>query len=299
MNIDNKTWESENGNWCRKCGCCQKVIIHSSSRSCISACKKHRLCRICSKIRKHSESNRKLIADGIIWKDSLSSKWYRKCPCCSQAIGHTTIRVCARGVRQKMACFHCRQTGNKNHRFGTKASSATRKLLSLSRLGTKNHFFGKHHSSDAKRKLSLAAKRRTPEEIEKRIISMNKNRFIRKPYTFPDGKTTIFLQGYEAWTIDYLLSSSLAPQDIKTEHADKPKIKYELSGSSKTYYPDCFLPLSNTIVETKSSWTWTQNMAMNKAKISSSLDYGFNVRVITWDRGHKLVEDTTYTKTVP
>ena len=292
-------WKNENGSWCRKCGFCHKIIIHSSLQVCSSAYKKHRLCRKCSKAGKHFEPNQKLIDDEIIWKDFLSSKWCRKCPNCSTIIGHTTIKICIRGVRQNLDCFSCRETGNKNHRFGTTASSETRRRLSLSRTGTKHYFFGKHHSLDTKKKLSLAAKRRTPQEIEKRIISMNKNRFIRKPYTFPDGKPTIFLQGYEAWTIDYLLSSSLSSQDIKTEHADKPKIKYELSGSPKTYYPDCFLPSSNTIVETKSPWTWNQNLAMNKAKISSSIDCGFNVRVIIWNRDHKLVEDITYLKTVP
>jgi len=123
--------------------------------------------------------------------------------------------------------------------------------------------------------------------------SMSNNRWERKPYTFPNGKK-VKVQGYECWTLDFLISSSLQEDDIKVDTKDKPKIFYNWNGQSKRYYPDCYISSSNTIVETKSDWTWNMEVEKNEAKITGSLQCGHDVRFIIWGHNKRLISDATY-----
>jgi hypothetical protein len=128
-------------------------------------------------------------------------------------------------------------------------------------------------------------------QIEKHI----NNGFKWKSYIFPTGNE-VKVQGYECLTINYLISSSISPNDIKVRREEKPVILYEWSGSTRRYFPDCLLDTCNTIVETKSTYTWTFQKEQNFAKIKGSIESGYNIRVIVWDRNHSLVSDIIYTK---
>ena len=55
------------------------------------------------------------------------------------------------------------------------------------------------------------------------------------------------------------------------------------------YFPDCFVSSSNTLVETKSPWTWNLDPERNIAKISASLSAGYNVQVVIWAPDKTLV----------
>lgn len=122
---------------------------------------------------------------------------------------------------------------------------------------------------------------------------LNHKGFRRKLYQFSDGRIEK-VQGYESLTIDFLLSQSIKPEEIILSGPTKPIIQYQFSGSIRDYFPDCYLPNSNTIVETKSTWTWELQKYQNLSKISASLNSGHNVRMITWNGKHNLVSDITY-----
>ncbi len=125
---------------------------------------------------------------------------------------------------------------------------------------------------------------------EKRRLN---NGFKWKSFIFPDGRTEK-LQGYEPLTVRYLISSSIDPSEIRIDHAEKPVIPYEWSGSVHRYHPDCFLNKSNVLVETKSTYTWEFQEEQNKAKIKGVLRAGYRMRVIVWNRKKKLHSDVIY-----
>ena len=106
------------------------------------------------------------------------------------------------------------------------------------------------------------------------------------------------VQGYEPYTLNYLISSSISPNEIKIKYDEKPKINYEFNGIIKPYIPDAYILNTNTIVETKSSWTWKSNIDRNLAKIKGTTNAGHNMRVIIWRGNKKLISDTTYSSSL-
>jgi hypothetical protein len=129
--------------------------------------------------------------------------------------------------------------------------------------------------------------------VRKQSVSKKYRQYRWKNYTLPNGKV-IRIQGYENWTIDKLLKEDILQDEIKTEYESKPTIDYEFSGSFHKYIPDCYIPSSNIIIETKSKWTWNKDLEQNLSKISSSLCKGYDVRVLVWDRYCRLVSDLIY-----
>jgi len=123
--------------------------------------------------------------------------------------------------------------------------------------------------------------------------TINKSGYKYKPYIFSNGRVEK-IQGYESYTLNYLISSSVSPNDIKIKHKEKPKINYEFGGIIHPYIPDAYISSSNTIVETKSSWTWKSYLNKNMAKIKGTTDSGHNMRVIIWKGNGKLISDTLY-----
>lgn len=121
----------------------------------------------------------------------------------------------------------------------------------------------------------------------------NNNGFKWETYIFPDGRLEK-VQGYESLTIKYLISSSIHYNDIVLSRKDKPIISYDWKEKSHNYFPDCYIPSTNTIVETKSLYTWKSQEGQNFAKISGSLKEGYNIRVIVWDRKKQLISDIIY-----
>lgn len=121
---------------------------------------------------------------------------------------------------------------------------------------------------------------------------INKGGFKKKTYIFPNGKR-VKIQGYEDWTIDYLLKNNIGSEEMIVEK-HKPVIYYIYEKRQRIYFPDCYLPSYNTIVETKSIWLWNRDRPQIKAKIKASLKKGFNFRLVVWDKKRLLKIDRTY-----
>jgi len=90
-----------------------------------------------------------------------------------------------------------------------------------------------------------------PETFEK--IQTTAKRF--KEYTFPSGEIRK-IQGYEGFALDELVQIYTEEQ-IKTDRKDVGRIKYEMNGSIKYYYPDILIPHENKLIEVKSKFTYT------------------------------------------
>jgi hypothetical protein len=117
----------------------------------------------------------------------------------------------------------------------------------------------------------------------------NNNGFKWKIYTFSNGRTEK-IQGYENLTLDFLISTgSITINDIKIKQDEKPLVKYYWNGSERRYFPDCYLSSTNTIVETKSDYYWKSQYEQNLAKILGSLNSGYNIQFVIWNRQHHLV----------
>ena len=124
---------------------------------------------------------------------------------------------------------------------------------------------------------------------------ITKSGYRYKSYIFPDGRIEM-VQGYEPLTLNYLLSQSVDPSNIRIKHLEKPIIEYDYNGSEHKYYPDVFLSNNNTIIETKSTWTWNNEVNKNKSKIKGVIESGYNMRIIIWNGKHELVTDSFYSK---
>lgn len=224
------------------------------------------------------------IERGIIFQDDFG-KWNKRCPSCRSAQPYWSYSACINHVKKNTKCNSCSKDGKNNPSFGKSPSSLTRQKLSVSGKG-------KHQipcPPDKKKRIS-ETKKKTDISTSSKI---GNNQYKRKPYTFPNG-TVVWVQGYEPWTLDYLLSSSINPNDIKVSGKERPIISYDWSGSTNRYIPDCFVTSSNMVVETKSPWTWNSKLHQNLSKLTASLDSGYTTRLIIWGHNKTLVLDETF-----
>ncbi len=95
-----------------------------------------------------------------------------------------------------------------------------------------------------------------------------KNAKKYKEYTFPSG-TVRKVQGYEPFALNELVKIYTEEQ-IKTERSDVPRIKYEVEGKTKYYFPDIFIPHENKIIEIKSTWTYSSKIDSIKEKAEAT-----------------------------
>ncbi len=220
--------------------------------------------------------------NGSIWYNDKTSMWGRRCPRCQKELYYKEFRHCSAIHKKNTSCKSC-------SRKGQVISVSQRKFLSeINR--------GKKHSEATKTKMSLSLKGhfsacKGRPITKKHFEAIENNCFKRKPYSFPNGKI-VKIQGYENFTLDFLLLS-FSLDDIKTEISEKPVIPYEFFGN-KNYYPDCFLPLVKTIVETKSLYTWNMSLLQNKAKILSTVRHGYDFRLLIWNKKGDLLLDFTF-----
>lgn len=234
---------------------------------------------------------KELLAKGLIWQDQ-EGNWCKKCPVCSNSQHYWSYSICIDKLRTQTKCNSCAKSGKNNPSFGKSPSAITRHKLSISTKGKKR----KPHTIETKLKIS-----NTKHKDDKSLLSHNgNNQFKRKQYVFPDGRTE-WIQGYEHWTLDRLLAESIPSSDIAINGDKRPVIKYKWSGSiNNRYLPDCCIISRNTVVETKSTWTWESRLEQNKSKISGSIEAGYSMRVVIWGHDRKLVSDITYTnKNIP
>lgn len=127
------------------------------------------------------------------------------------------------------------------------------------------------------------------------IDNILKSAFKRRSYVFPDGRMEM-IQGYEDLTLNKLLTENKNYNNIKIKTKEKPIIKYEYDGKILQYFPDCYVSDTNTIVETKSEYTWNKELDKNKSKILASNDQKYDVRVLIYNSKKQLISDKTYNK---
>ena len=100
---------------------------------------------------------------------------------------------------------------------------------------------------------------------------------------------TVFsnLMGYEPQALDYILENNLASvKEIKIGK-DVPRIKYSYRNTSKTYFPDMYIPTQNRIIEVKSIWTLIMSgyvFKQIKAKRQATVLDGFRFSLLVMDR---------------
>ena len=198
----------------------------------------------------------------------------------------TYNRVCP--ICNKKLVYH-------SYLYWWRANRNNCKCRSCSKKGKSPWIKGRHHTEVSKNKNSITQKGRklSSEYIHNLMLGHEHSKYQRKTYTL--GNEIISIQGYENLTLDKLISESISIDNIKIRISEKPKIKYELNGSSHWYYPDCYIKNSNILIETKSTWTWKKDLDRNLAKIKASVNSGYKIRVIVWDGKKELVSDTIYT----
>lgn len=103
-----------------------------------------------------------------------------------------------------------------------------------------------------------------------------------KKYTMPSG-TIINVQGYEPYALDILLKLYNETQII-SDRMYIPRIPYVLDNQTKYYFPDIYIPHTNTILEIKSDWTYKQNYDKNQAKAEATRKAGYKYEFWIFNR---------------
>ena len=101
------------------------------------------------------------------------------------------------------------------------------------------------------------------------------NGYRWKEYKLPSGKIIKF-QGYEDKLLDELLED-YDEDEILISRKDMPEFWYKDAGGKKhRYFPDIYIPKTNTIYEVKSEYTLNINLEINELKFQSVIDSGYN-----------------------
>ena len=108
-----------------------------------------------------------------------------------------------------------------------------------------------------------------------------------KVYTLPSG-TSIKLQGYEPFAMDYLLTV-FHETDIVTQRHEIPTFKYSIHGVDHIYYADFLIKSTNTIIEVKSTWTDRLEIEINELKKKSVITNGYNFVKLIFDSKRNLM----------
>ena len=102
-----------------------------------------------------------------------------------------------------------------------------------------------------------------------------------KEYILPSDKI-IKYQGYENKLLDELLLE-YHEDEILTSRADMPEFWYKGNdGKNHRYFPDVYIPKTNTIYEVKSEWTLNANFETNILKFNSIRNAGYNLKIIIY-----------------
>jgi hypothetical protein len=103
-----------------------------------------------------------------------------------------------------------------------------------------------------------------------------------KEYTMPSGAVRN-VQGYEPFALNELIKQ-YTEENIKTDRKDIPRITYEKEGKTHYYFPDIYIPTTNTIIEVKSTWTYTSKLDGIKEKEDATKAAGYNYDIWIYDK---------------
>ena len=278
--------------WYNHCPNCNKIRKFKTEKSVYNT---ESMCYKCSNslLKQNKDNlipiNQLLIDSGRVWFDQINNKWCSKCPTCVNIKTSAWRSNIFRNMNRKCKCCTIKSTALK--RIGYKHSEETKQKIGDAQRGEKSICFGVPLSDDIKRKMSATTRGipKSPAHFDK----IQKSAFKRKEFIFPDGRIEK-VQGYEPLTLNYLLTGSINPDMMMLNTKDKPVVSYYYDGCKHNYFPDCYLKDTNTIVETKSTWTWENEFDRNQCKLSASIDAGYNMRLIIWDKNKQLTTDITY-----
>lgn len=119
-------------------------------------------------------------------------------------------------------------------------------------------------------------------EISEKMI---KNAYNKKLYILPSGKT-IFIQGYENFMLDYLLSvENIDEDDILTKRNEVPEIWYnDKTEKRRRHYVDFYIKSQNRCVEVKSTWTnQPKNNVFEKQQAAKDLGLKYEIWILNKD----------------
>jgi len=116
-----------------------------------------------------------------------------------------------------------------------------------------------------------------PMQNEKVFNKQQKSSYHNKNYTLPSGKD-IKIQGYENNFLDEYFSNGGLENDIIIHPTQKNigKIWYTKIGKKSRYFPDFYIKSTNTIIEVKSTWTYSKDLHNNLLKEQSCINNGYN-----------------------
>ncbi len=104
------------------------------------------------------------------------------------------------------------------------------------------------------------------------------NALKKKTYTFPSGNV-IFVQGYENYALDDLLSKGYDEEDLLTDRKDVPEIWYiDNKGKRRRYYVDIYIPKINKCIEVKSAYTFQKPNVFEK--MDAVIDTGYDCEIL-------------------
>lgn len=119
---------------------------------------------------------------------------------------------------------------------------------------------------------------------------MLQNAYNKKQYTLPSGKV-IYIQGYENFMLDYLLSvQKIHEDDIVTKRNDVPEIWLnDKNGKRRRHYVDFYIKSQNRCVEVKSRFTnQEKNNVFEKQKAAK--DLGLRYEIWIFNKSGELLE---------
>jgi len=120
--------------------------------------------------------------------------------------------------------------------------------------------------------------------------NMIKNAYNRKTYVLPSGKI-IFIQGYENFMLDYLLSvEKIDENEIITKRNEVPEIWYnDKMQKQRRHYVDFYIKSQNRCIEVKSMFTnQEKNNVFEKQKAAK--DLGLNYEIWIFNKLGNLIE---------
>lgn len=130
--------------------------------------------------------------------------------------------------------------------------------------------------TEIREKISIAQNSKSESE---RLSIIEKSKTTARAWkyvTTPSGKT-IKLQGAEPEVYNLLLQE-FNESEILCEKENVPSFKYtDKDGKDRRYFPDFYIPKTNTIIEVKSTFTLEQHYQTNTLKRNAVVESGYNI----------------------